>query len=194
MKKRWAICLLVFITVAAGVAVWLTARNPVQTELEAYKQELIAKGEKLAKENWLPPPHHGSNGASLLVETLAQFSVAPMASGISQYQLITNNHAKVVWRYDFKEPRGQNPPLDIWDAMEEMARTNGLLYSNIMNAVHAGYVDVPYDYATERFPMAVTNAQWRDNSPYGMFLNIRVVMPLSAHVCLRLRQNRPDEA
>jgi len=194
VKKRWAICLLVFITVTAGVAVWLAARSPAQTELEAYKQELIAKGEKLAKENWLPLPRQGSNSASLLVETLSQFSTAPMGSGLSQYQLITNNHAKVVWRYDFKEPRSQNPPLDIWEAMEEMTQTNGLLYSNIMNAVHAGYVDVPYDYTTERFPMAVTNTQWRDGSPYPMFLNFRVVMPLSAHVCLRLRQNRPEDA
>jgi hypothetical protein len=268
VNKCWAICRWIFILVVIG-AVWLAVRNPAivlaKKALDSYKQELIARGEKLNSEDWLPPPGQGSNQAALLIAVLDHFSWNSIISGVSQYQLVTTNRAQVVWRDTGQGWKAQNPssdawnvmddtagtnriydsnfvhginagfwdmpfglavriakehsghvsksvspypgmvllirpaptggrdPSDIWDFMENMNRTNSVLYSNILSAVRAGPLDVPYDYSMERFTSPSSPTQWMW-MPYPIMVDIRVVMPLTADVLLRLRQNRPAEA
>jgi hypothetical protein len=71
----------------AGLAVWLAPRDPVQTELESYKRQLAANGDKLAKENWLPNPGAGNNGAARLVKSFSQLSTVQMISGVTHAYL-----------------------------------------------------------------------------------------------------------
>ena len=59
-KKLSLWMVLGLLCLAAALAIWLGPRDPVQIELESYKRQLAANGDKLAREYWLPPPGRGS--------------------------------------------------------------------------------------------------------------------------------------
>ncbi len=189
MKRRWLIFFLTILAVIFGVALLFEGRNPEQKKLEDYKRELAAKGEKLDPDYWLPPTHDGSNGTAALLNALVSFSNSTHILGISQCQMVANNDAKVIWRYPVHEGS-----LDFWDAIGGLVRTNAIRYSNVLSAAHADYVDVPYDFVTRQYFAMVTNSEWRGGWVYPSCMESYLMLAFSAHVCLELRQNHPDDA
>ena len=143
--------LLAVVVAAVVCAVWLAAPNPAQRDLETYKRELIAKGERLGKEDWLPPGGRGSNGAPVLLKALFEFSRRRTVA-IPPFRMITTNRAQVLWWEDFDDMKHLKPPIDVWGSIEESVRTNRAAYSNIWIALQADHLDFGFDYRSGRYP------------------------------------------